>query len=93
MPLEGNEAELPAPASAFPEHEFARRQESEILWKSVADLPEKLRVPVVLRYREELSYEEIGSVLGCSAGTVASRLHRAHRRLARRLALYPGEKE
>jgi len=32
---------------------------------------------VVLKYIEELSYEEIAAVLDCSLGTVASRLHRA----------------
>jgi DNA-directed RNA polymerase specialized sigma24 family protein len=35
---------------------------------------------------EELSYEEIADVLGCSKGTVASRLNRGHKELARRLS-------
>jgi RNA polymerase sigma-70 factor (ECF subfamily) len=41
---------------------------------------------VVLRYTEGLSYEEIADALGCSRGTVASRLSRAHKVLERRLA-------
>jgi RNA polymerase sigma-70 factor, ECF subfamily len=40
---------------------------------------------VILRYTESLSYEQIAVVLGCPAGTVASRLNRAHRELAMRL--------
>jgi DNA-directed RNA polymerase specialized sigma24 family protein len=33
-----------------------------------------------------LSYDEIASVMGCSKGTVASRLNRGHSQLAKRLA-------
>jgi RNA polymerase sigma-70 factor, ECF subfamily len=51
----------------------------------VADLPEDLRMTVILRYTEGLSYEQIGAVLGCPAGTVGSRPNRAHRELALRL--------
>ena len=43
-------------------------------------------MPVLLKYVEGLSYEEIADVLGCSKGTVASRLNRSHKELARRLA-------
>ena len=35
---------------------------------------------------KHLKIEEIAAALGCSAGTVASRLNRAHQALARRLA-------
>jgi len=41
---------------------------------------------VVLRYTEGLSYDQIAEIVGCSAGTVASRLNRAHKVLERRLA-------
>jgi RNA polymerase sigma-70 factor (ECF subfamily) len=44
------------------------------------------RIVVVLRYTDELSYDEIAAALGCSPGTVASRLNRAHKTLHRRLA-------
>jgi len=53
--------------------------------RAVAGLKPKWRAPVVLRYGAGLSYEEIAEVLGISPGTVASRLNRAHDRLAREL--------
>ena len=53
---------------------------------AVDTLPPDLRIAVILRYTEGLSYAEISEVLGCSAGTVASRLNRAHRALERRLS-------
>ena len=54
----------------------------------VAGLPPEQRIAVVLRYTQGLSYEEIAAATGCSAGTVASRLNRAHKTLERRLARF-----
>lgn len=45
---------------------------------AIQRLSPKLRTIVVLRYLENLSYEEVAGVLGCSLGTVKSRLARAH---------------
>lgn len=53
---------------------------------AVDKLRPDLRMTVVLRYTEGLSYEEIAQVLSCSPGTVASRLNRAHKALERRLS-------
>ena len=57
---------------------------------AVEKLPAEQRIVVVLRYTEGLSYDEIGEVLGCSIGTVASRLNRAHKALGRRLSHLKG---
>ncbi|QIA26442.1 sigma-70 family RNA polymerase sigma factor [Thermaerobacter sp. PB12/4term] len=43
---------------------------------ALAGLPEPFRVAVVLRDLHDLSYEEIGAVLGLPPGTVRSRIHR-----------------
>ncbi|HEY0428049.1 MAG TPA: sigma-70 family RNA polymerase sigma factor [Pyrinomonadaceae bacterium] len=53
--------------------------------KALASLKIKFRLPILLKYVEGLSYEEIAKVLDCSAGTVASRLNRGHKLLARKL--------
>jgi len=52
---------------------------------AVEKLTPDLRMVTVLRYTEGLSYDQIAEVLGCSPGTVASRLNRAHKALERRL--------
>jgi RNA polymerase sigma-70 factor (ECF subfamily) len=52
----------------------------------IASLDIKLKIPVILKYVEGLSYEEIAEVVGCSKGTIASRLNRAHKILAHKLA-------
>ena len=75
---------LPDPASL--EKAFARTQTAELVKRAVSALPSKLRLAMLLRYFEELSYEEIAVALNCSRGTVASRLNRGHRLLAKSLA-------
>ena len=43
---------------------------------ALAELPEKYRAPVVLRYYMDWSMEEISDSLGIPKGTVKSRIHR-----------------
>jgi RNA polymerase sigma-70 factor (ECF subfamily) len=66
--------------------ELLRQELSEQVRSAVTRLPPEQRIVIVLRYTEGLSYEEIAEALGCSKGTVASRLNRAHAVLERRLA-------
>jgi len=58
--------------------------ESEIQ-DAIARLSPKMRAITVLRYVENLSYDEIAEVLQISLGTVKSRLSRAHEALDREL--------
>jgi RNA polymerase sigma-70 factor (ECF subfamily) len=69
-----------------PERRYERREVAECVKAAIGELKPKFRMPVLLKYVEGLSYEEIADVLGCSKGTVASRLNRGHKELARRLA-------
>lgn len=62
-----------------------RSQTSRTVQNAVAKLQPDMRLTVVLRYTEGLSYDEIAEIFGCSPGTVASRLNRAHKELAKRL--------
>lgn len=67
------------------EEHVRRRELAATVRKAVAELKPKLRIVILLKYFEELSYEEMATVLDCSAGTVASRLNRGHQMLARKL--------
>jgi RNA polymerase sigma-70 factor (ECF subfamily) len=75
--------ELPAPGSL--EQDYARAQVALSVRAAVSSLPPKFRIAVLLRYFEDLSYEQMARALRCSMGTVASRLNRGHRMLAERL--------
>jgi RNA polymerase sigma-70 factor (ECF subfamily) len=68
------------------ERQYARLEVAEAVRVAIADLKPKFRLPILLKYIEGLSYEEIAEVMGCSKGTVASRLNRGHSQLAKRLS-------
>jgi RNA polymerase sigma-70 factor (ECF subfamily) len=53
---------------------------------AIARLPENYRVPLVLRYYSELSYDEIAQQLGLQRNYVAALLFRAKQELRRKLA-------
>lgn len=55
------------------------------LWSAVAQLPERTKEVVVLRYVADLTEPEIAKALGIARGTVATMLRRAHTKLAEEL--------
>lgn len=56
--------------------------------EAVAALPENQRTALVLWQRDELAYEDIAEVLGCSLSAVKSLIHRARETLKARLKPY-----
>jgi RNA polymerase sigma-70 factor, ECF subfamily len=72
---------------------FDRGETARSVQDAIATLPPKLRIAILMRYFDELSYSDMASALGCSIGTVSSRLSRGHRLLARRLAPLRSTKE
>lgn len=75
--------EVAAPGS--PEADYVRAQMTRSVRAAVSALPPRFRIAILLRYFDDLSYEQIAQALRCSMGTVASRLSRGHRMLAERL--------
>ena len=68
------------------EKQYARMEVAEAVQAAIGELKPKFRLPILLKYIEGLSYDEIAGVMGCSKGTVASRLNRGHSQLAKRLS-------
>jgi RNA polymerase sigma-70 factor, ECF subfamily len=56
------------------------------LVKAINDLTPEHKAVIVLRTIEGLSYKDIGEILGCSEGTVMSRLHYARKKLQNKLS-------
>ena len=60
---------------------YVSKLECEQVREAIQHLPVDFREVILLREYEELSYQEIASVLGCPIGTVMSRLARARSKL------------
>jgi RNA polymerase sigma-70 factor (ECF subfamily) len=63
---------------------FADVQDRELrenLIRALNELTPEHKAVIVLRTIEGLSYKDIGAILGCSEGTVMSRLHYARKKL------------
>jgi RNA polymerase sigma-70 factor (ECF subfamily) len=77
--------EDPFPYSNRLHDDFLVQFQDDDVRRALEALPEVYRIPVVLLYTEEMSYQELAEVLGCPVGTVMSRLYRGRKILEREL--------
>jgi RNA polymerase sigma-70 factor (ECF subfamily) len=68
-----------------PETALLLAERSELVKKSLAELPAEHREVLILRELEQLSYREIADIAGIPLGTVMSRISRARQQLQRTL--------
>ncbi|PYU30817.1 MAG: RNA polymerase subunit sigma-24 [Acidobacteria bacterium] len=68
------------------ELELIRRDRAELIRRAVESLPEKQRAAVLLHKYQEMDYDEIARVLGCSESALKSLLFRAYETLRVELA-------
>lgn len=77
------------------EHDPALRSElhERRAWlrREIERLPDSQRLLLTLRYQDELSYEEIASLVGLPLGTVKTGLFRAKERLRQALSIFQEE--
>jgi RNA polymerase sigma-70 factor (ECF subfamily) len=59
----------------------SRNEEAEQLRAAIGRLPEAQRVVLMLRYVEDMAYDQIGAYLGVPASTVRGRLYTAKQAL------------
>lgn len=71
----------PADQASLPDEEVANRQRFFAVLKAIQRLPESQRDALVLSIDEELRYDQIGAILGCSVAAVKVRVHRARLQL------------
>jgi RNA polymerase sigma-70 factor (ECF subfamily) len=90
--LDNNEAHESALKNTLPANQPTPRESMETkeraaaVRRAVGELPEELRVPLVLAEYEEQSHAEIAVALGCSPKAVEMRIYRARQQLRARLA-------
>jgi RNA polymerase sigma factor (sigma-70 family) len=74
--LVDTEAGPHAAADDHPEAMTLRRAERERWAAALACLPDRYRIPLVLRHVDDLSYDEMAQTLGRPAGTLRAQVHR-----------------
>ncbi|MEZ4646751.1 MAG: RNA polymerase sigma factor [Chloroflexota bacterium] len=70
------DAETPTPDEAM-----SLTQKQQVVWAALGQLSPKLRETAVLRYYDNLNYQEIGLILDIPAKTAESRMRLAHKAL------------
>ena len=78
----------PADDRILPEAELIENERDATISRAIASLPEKYRLPIVLRDIEECSYEEVAQILELGLGTTKSRISRARALLKTKLVQY-----
>lgn len=68
-------------SSQDPAQQFHRKRTVEKVREAISRLPEDFREIIILRDINEMSYEEISSILNLPLGTVKSRINRARLKL------------
>lgn len=71
-----------------PPDALLQRELEQKIDQAVNNLPEKQRTALMLCRQEELSYEDIAKVLGCSVSATKSLIHRARETLKEQLKPY-----
>lgn len=70
----------PVDNNADPSEDIQRQELSDLISEATSQIPEKYRIPFLLREIEQMSYEEIQEATGLKLGTVRSRINRARTR-------------
>jgi RNA polymerase sigma-70 factor (ECF subfamily) len=81
---EGSHVAL-APADRGVVDDLAARERAERLWRAIDNLPEKLRIVIVLAAIDEHDLQAVARILDVPEGTVKSRLFAARQRLREQL--------
>jgi RNA polymerase sigma-70 factor (ECF subfamily) len=82
VPMEMDDSQAWTPVDyVTPEREALLTERQEMLQAALAQLKPDYRRILVLREMEDMAYDELAKVLGCSIGRVKSRLHEARMEL------------
>ena len=65
-----------------------RREIGGVIFEALKSLPERERMAIVLCKYEELPYEEVAEIIGCTVGAVKAYVHRGRMKLTERLKSY-----
>jgi len=88
LPIDSKDGEIKRelPDVSFrPDKNILENEKDQIIQEAIKNLPEKYRVPIILRHQEDRTYEEISEIMAIPLGTVKARIFRAREMLKREL--------
>jgi RNA polymerase sigma-70 factor, ECF subfamily len=74
--------------TALPQAALLQRELEQKIEQALAELPETQRTAILLCRRDDLSYEDIAKILGCSLSATKSLIHRGRETLKQKLKPY-----
>ena len=74
-----------AAAADNPERGLAEEENRKMLWRGLNDLPNDMRMAIILKELQGKTYEEVAEILALPVGTVKSRINRGRLQLAKLL--------
>jgi RNA polymerase sigma-70 factor (ECF subfamily) len=78
----------PADKAALQDTQIVDNERDRTIARAIAALPEKYRVPIILRDIEGKSYDEVAEIMGLGLGTTKSRISRGRGLLREKLEHY-----
>ncbi len=69
----------------LPDMLLEKKEQRQMIRKALAQLPENQRIALTLVTYQELRYEEVADILGCSVGAVKALIHRARQKMKKLL--------
>ena len=69
----------------LPDVLLEKKEQRQMIRKALAQLPENQRIALTLVTYQELRYEEVAGILGCSVGAVKALIHRARQKMKKLL--------
>lgn len=74
-----------ADQSYNPENDLVRKQQRFSIAEAIEELPEKYKIVIIYRHKDDKSYEEIAELMDIPVGTVKARIFRARELLKKKL--------
>ena len=86
--MQENTGDLGDSKSEDPSDLTFRREIGTAIFETLKSLPERERVAIILCKYEDLPYEEVAEVIGCTIGAVKTYVHRGRMKLIEKLKTY-----
>lgn len=83
IPIEDMDYEIASEET--PEGSYIQKEQENVLNTAIKSLPDMYRIPIILYHQQDLSYQEIGDIIGEPLSKVKNRIFRGRKMLKEKL--------